>query len=77
MAITVRFFASLADAVGCREKTIAGDQAGTAQEAWDACVEGSDVPGSVLVAVNQQYASMDSVIADGDEIAFFPPVTGG
>lgn len=31
----------------------------------------------VLVAVNQAVASMHTIIADEDEIAFFPPVTGG
>jgi sulfur-carrier protein len=31
----------------------------------------------VRVAVNQTMASVDTVFADGDEIALFPPVTGG
>lgn len=31
----------------------------------------------VLVAVNQVMAGHDSVVADGDELAVFPPVTGG
>lgn len=31
----------------------------------------------VLTAVNQEMARADSAIADGDEVAFFPPVTGG
>ena len=29
------------------------------------------------VAVNQEFASLDQAIRPGDEIAFFPPVTGG
>jgi molybdopterin synthase sulfur carrier subunit len=32
---------------------------------------------AVRVAVNQQMAGYDAPIADGDEVAFFPPVTGG
>lgn len=33
--------------------------------------------GKVLVAVNQTLSSLDTPIQNGDEIAFFPPVTGG
>ena len=32
---------------------------------------------SILVAINQEFARPGSVIEDGDEIAYFPPVTGG
>jgi molybdopterin synthase sulfur carrier subunit len=32
---------------------------------------------AVLVAVNQQMAEDDTLLKDGDEVAFFPPVTGG
>ena len=31
----------------------------------------------VRVAVNQEYATLDEPVASGDEVAFFPPVTGG
>ncbi len=36
-----------------------------------------DCPKGVLVAINQDMASLDSLVNDGDEVAFFPPVTGG
>lgn len=31
----------------------------------------------LLVAVNQEMSALDAQITDGDEVAFFPPVTGG
>ena len=34
-------------------------------------------PDRIRVAVNQRHAGFDAVIREGDEIAFFPPVTGG
>jgi len=33
--------------------------------------------GRVLVAINQEMSGFDSAIEESDEIAFFPPVTGG
>ena len=34
-------------------------------------------PGVVRCAVNQEYAEADAPVRPGDEVAFFPPVTGG
>lgn len=34
-------------------------------------------PSLIRVAVNQDYVEDDHPLADGDEVAFFPPVTGG
>lgn len=34
-------------------------------------------PGLVRAAVNQEFANLQTPVSDGDEIAFFPPVTGG
>jgi sulfur-carrier protein len=31
----------------------------------------------VMIAINQDLASPDKAVTDGDEVAFFPPVTGG
>jgi molybdopterin synthase sulfur carrier subunit len=36
-----------------------------------------DNPTGVLVAINQEMATLDNIIKQGDEVAFFPPVTGG
>jgi molybdopterin converting factor subunit 1 len=35
------------------------------------------IPRLVRAAVNQDFASPDTLISPGDEVAFFPPVTGG
>jgi molybdopterin converting factor subunit 1 len=32
---------------------------------------------SIRAAVNQDFATLDTPVSDGDEVAFFPPVTGG
>ncbi len=34
-------------------------------------------PALVRVAVNQEHVTVDHPVGDGDEVAFFPPVTGG
>lgn len=34
-------------------------------------------PSTIKVAVNQDFGSFETAIAEGDEVAFFPPVTGG
>ena len=32
---------------------------------------------TVRIAINRKYAELDSPVGSGDEVAFFPPVTGG
>ena len=46
----------------------------TRGEAWQAAF---NADASLLASVNQQMASDESAISNADEIAFFPPVTGG
>jgi molybdopterin synthase sulfur carrier subunit len=35
------------------------------------------MPDNLLMAINQDYVQADANVEDGDEVAFFPPVTGG
>ncbi len=77
MTITVRFFASLRESMGCREVEVDAARAGTAGEAWRLATGGRPIPDNVLVAVNLEYTHLEASIHAGDEVAFFPPVTGG
>jgi len=76
--IRLRFFASLREVMGARaQRTVAaGTTVGTL---WQAIVAEHPHLGSlrVRVAVNQCYADPSQRLAEGDEVAFFPPVSGG
>ena len=75
MTIQVKFFASLREQVGISDTTI--ESASTAAEVWDSVTQQASRPDNLLVAINLNYAKLDSAVNDGDEVAFFPPVTGG
>jgi len=81
MRVTVRLFARLRDIAGAGElarEAPAGANVGTV---WQALVtdfpELSPYERSISCAVNADYSRFSAVIADGDEIAFLPPVSGG
>ncbi len=83
MNITVRYFASIRETLGCASETLdtqAADVAALktqllARSAAHAQALAADRP--VRVAVNQVMARDDTVLSEGAEVGFFPPVTGG
>lgn len=83
IAVTVRFFASLREAVQ-REHieltlptpSIAGVRAQLADVLTPGQLEAVNTQG-VQIAVNQAIVQGNPTLADGDEVAFLPPVTGG
>ena len=77
MSIRVRYFASLREQMGRVEETLAAEGLDTVADVWKAVSEGRPLPEQLLCAVNMDYANPDSAVKDGDEVAFFPPVTGG
>jgi len=77
MAITVRFFARLREELDIDETQIEAESGITPLMVWQKVTGKSELPAQTLVAVNQEYADADLVINDKDEVAFFPPVTGG
>ncbi len=77
MAISVKYFASLRERLGRAEDRLDAHAATTVAEIWARLNSGKALPDNVLIAVNMEYARADQIVKDGDEVAFFPPVTGG
>jgi molybdopterin synthase catalytic subunit len=76
MHVTVRLFAALRERAGTGRRELELPQGATAGDVFAALAIGSEPPG-LAYAVNQEYAERSAVLADGDEIALIPPVSGG
>jgi sulfur-carrier protein len=77
MSIKVRYFASLKESVGRPEDELTITGLLTVKEVWNRANVGKPLPDNSLAAVNMEYVEFDNIVKDGDEVAFFPPVTGG
>ncbi len=75
--ITIKFFASLREEVGKNEIQIEASEQLTIAKIWNQVCDGIPLPNHVLMAINMEYTDLNSLVKDGDEVAFFPPVTGG
>ncbi|MDO9103907.1 MAG: MoaD/ThiS family protein [Methylovulum sp.] len=76
-SIKVRYFASLKENLGRSEDHLVYTGLMTVREIWCSANPGQPLPCNILAAVNMDYVDLDSLIEAGDEVAFFPPVTGG
>ncbi|MEK7223760.1 MAG: MoaD/ThiS family protein [Pseudomonadota bacterium] len=76
MSITVRFFASVRERLGKAQEVIDSAGINTVSDVWKQSAQ-TALPVNLLAAVNMEYARPDQPVRDGDEVAFFPPVTGG
>lgn len=77
MTVKVKFFASLKEDMGCDGATVEIGEVATAADIWLQASGGKHLPSNVLVAVNMEYTDQNHLVKSGDEVAFFPPVTGG
>jgi molybdopterin synthase catalytic subunit len=73
VTVRVRLFAGLRERAGWSQREI---DAATVADVWRA-LELGDEPAGLLYAVNKEYATRDHSLADGDEVALIPPVSGG
>ncbi|CAN5301785.1 molybdenum cofactor biosynthesis protein MoaE [soil metagenome] len=70
----MRLFAGLRERAGWSEREL--EDVGRVADVWPALDLGSE-PEGLLYAVNKEYADADRELADGDEVALIPPVSGG
>jgi molybdopterin synthase catalytic subunit/molybdopterin converting factor small subunit len=72
--VTVRLFAGLRERAGWSQREL--DDVARVADVWDALDLGDEPPG-LLYALNKTYVERDHDLADGDEVALIPPVSGG
>ena len=82
MSIKVLYFAGLREEFGCAGESVelpSGDKTVAALRAHLVAAGRSALATAknLRCAVNQEMATADCALKDGDEVAFFPPVTGG
>ena len=81
----VLFFARIREQLDTDELKVSAEGIGNVSELVDFLIsekggnwgEVLKAPQGVLIAVNQEMCSLQMSIESGDEVAFFPPVTGG
>lgn len=75
--ITIRYFGSLKETLGKSCETIEYTENTTVLDIWHLVNPNFSIAENTLTAVNMDYVSRSERVKKGDEVAFFPPVTGG
>lgn len=76
MKVAVKFFAAVREQAGGRERELELDDGSSVDDVWPALGLGEE-PAGIVYAVNRAYVSRGAPLADGDEVAVIPPVSGG
>lgn len=81
MRVRLLHFASFREAIGCDQEERELDDGTRIEDLWTALARDiplfSRFPSIPPAAVNREYVASDTVLRDGDEVAFLPPVAGG
>ena len=76
MRVAVKLFAALREQAGLRERELELANGARVDDVWPALGLGEE-PRGLVYAVNRAYAERGTALADGDEVALIPPVSGG
>ena len=77
MKARVKFFASIAEKAGMKDTEVEFDEPLPVTEVWKLATSMELPERKLLMAVNMEYCEPDHLVGDGDEVGFFPPITGG
>ncbi len=75
--ITLRYFASLKEALNRSSEQLNIVEPLTVLDVWQLANPDLLLAENMLTAVNMDYVPRTHFVHNGDEVAFFPPVTGG
>jgi molybdopterin converting factor subunit 1 len=75
--VRVRLFAALRERAGVAEQELELPAGARVADVWGAFKELGPEPAGVLYALNREYVAAERELADGDELALIPPVSGG
>jgi molybdopterin synthase catalytic subunit/molybdopterin converting factor small subunit len=76
VTVTIRLFAGLRERAGWSTRELEVDEGTRLADVW-LLLDLGGLPSGLLYAVNKQYASPETVLSAGDEVALIPPVSGG
>lgn len=77
MTVKVLYFASLRELLGQAATEVVLESPISVASLWSQLNPNVERPEACLVAVNQEYADLQTLVKNGDEVAYFPQVTGG
>ncbi|MBX2837431.1 MAG: MoaD/ThiS family protein [Gammaproteobacteria bacterium] len=77
MTIKVKLFGSLREQNPKAARELDADNLANPQDVWAAATDQASMPEHIVCAINHEHRESDHPVTDGDEVAFFPPVTGG
>ena len=78
MQVSVKYFASLRELIGEASSVVDIEESMSVDDLWQSILKSKNIEfDNVMMAVNMEYVKPEQQLKADDEVAFFPPVTGG